>query len=236
MKNSLEHIWHYFHLLDTLSYPRHLIQLGILVSDSSDRTYLRALELADERQYSRKKSQHYGRISVFRKDFVDYAKNATRTTVPGVPGDAPAAGEAGEGGEAVEGAKPGMLEVIDVGTNVGAGRHKFSLQVARRKLLAMSRTWLLGAAMMPEVDWVLWIDVDVVEYEKNLIETLLEKGNETRADVVVPNCMWKTYNEMGCVSPPVFSSFPFGVTDSPSQRGKVLTTEIIGPKPRHPSR
>lgn len=161
MKNSIEHIWHFFHLLDTLSYPRHLLHLGILVSDSSDATYTRALELADERQYSRPSKARYGRISVFRKDFA----------------------EAGVGGN----------------DNVGGARHGYDLQVGRRKLLAKSRTWLLGAAMAPEVDWALWIDVDVVEYDKELVQTLLGYARSEQADVVVPNCMWKTYNEMGCV-------------------------------------
>lgn len=175
MKNSIEHIWHYFHLLDSLSYPRHLLQLGVLVSDSVDRTYLRALELADERQYSRKRrSQHFGRISVFNQDFA----------------------AAAPANELVEG---------DAGSNVGGERHQFGVQVNRRKLLAKSRTWLLGAAMAPEVDWVLWIDVDVVDYDKDLIEQLLERGNATGADVIVPNCMWKTYNEMGCVLVSLFS-------------------------------
>lgn len=165
MKNSIEHIWHYFHLLDSLSYPRHLLQLGVLVSDSTDRTYARALELADERQYSRRRrSEHYARISVFNQDFA-------------------------RGGPAVLAGA--------AGTNVGAARHDFGAQVARRQLLARSRTWLLGAALAPEVDWVLWIDVDVVEYDADLIEQLLARGNATDADVVVPNCMWKTYNEMG---------------------------------------
>lgn len=163
MKNSIEHIWHFFHLLDTLSYPRHLLHLGVLVSDSFDTTYSRALELADERQYSRPSKAHYGRISVFNKDF----------------------DQRGEEGN----------------DNVGGARHDFDQQVERRKLLGKSRTWLLGAAMVPEVDWVLWIDVDVVEYDKDLVQTLLGWAGREKADVVVPNCMWKTYNEMGYVLP-----------------------------------
>ncbi|KAL8278423.1 hypothetical protein RQP46_009113 [Phenoliferia psychrophenolica] len=179
MKNSIEHIWHFFHLIDSLSYPRHLLQIGVLVSDSSDRTYARALELADERQYSRaRKQQHYGRISVFNQDFA----------LPPSDSDSPEDATGGGGETAIEG---------EAGTNVGGARHGFGVQVQRRKLLARSRTWLLGAAMTPEVDWALWIDVDVVDYDADLIEHLLDKANETSADVVVPNCMWKTYNEMG---------------------------------------
>lgn len=182
MKNSIEHIWHYFHLIDTLSYPRQSIQIGVLVSDSEDRTYARALELADERQYyrGRTKEERYGRISVFNKDFAEGGGKLDENLL---------AKRQGGGSEAGQGEK-----------NVGKGRHAFALQVTRRKLLAKSRTWLLQTAITPEVDWVLWIDVDVVEYQKDLINVLLQKANETGADVVVPNCMWRTYNEMGYVS------------------------------------
>jgi len=69
-----------------------------------------------------------------------------------------------------------------------------------------------------EVDYVLCLDVDVVDYEPSMIERLLGYakgeigGNEGRggADVVVPNCVWKTYNEMGYSShsPSVSRSVP----------------------------
>ncbi|GAA5890754.1 hypothetical protein JCM6882_000645 [Rhodosporidiobolus microsporus] len=170
MRNAIEHIWHFYHLLDTLTYPRHLIQLAVLVSDSSDRTYARAVELADERQYSRKfRGQRYGRISVFQRDFA------------------------------------ALEEAAYAGENIGAERHKYEAQVGRRKLLAKSRTWLLTSALSPEVDWVLWADVDLVDYEPQMVERLMGfaknelpgEGALGEADVVVPNCVWKSYNEMG---------------------------------------
>jgi mannan polymerase complexes MNN9 subunit len=34
----IEHIWHFFHLVDSLTYPRHLLHLAILVSDTTDGT------------------------------------------------------------------------------------------------------------------------------------------------------------------------------------------------------
>ena len=159
MKDAIEHIWHFFHMLDSLAYPRHLVQIGILVSDSSDRTYARALELADERQLgSRFAGGGYDRVSVFNKDFR-------------VPGDKGIAG--------------------------GTDRHKFEVQVERRKLMARSRTWLLSAAMRPEVDWVVWMDVDIVDYKPTLIQDMLVYAEDEQGDVVVPNCVWKTYNEEG---------------------------------------
>jgi len=183
MKNSIEHIWHFFQLLDRLSYPSHLLQLGILVSDSSDRTHARALELADERQYSRKyRGKRWSKMTVLNKDFVD-SKSDSKEDYKG--------------------------------DNVGKERHAYEAQVGRRKLLAKSRSWLLMSTLSIEVDYVLWLDVDVVDYESSMLERLLryakgEIGGSRGADVVVPNCVWKTYNEMGYSShsPSVSRSIP----------------------------
>ncbi|KAG0654608.1 Mannan polymerase II complex anp1 subunit [Rhodotorula mucilaginosa] len=179
MRNAIEHIWHFFHLVDSLTYPRHLLHLAILVSDTTDGTYTRALELADERQYGRKYrgSRRYGRISVYQKDFAADQQQA----------------DDDDGSYAYAGA------------NIGSERHTYEAQVGRRKLLGKSRTWLLTSSLAPEIDWVLWADVDLVDYEPTLIERLMEyaqgsflpAGTTEGADVVVPNCVWKTYNEMG---------------------------------------
>lgn len=102
-------------------------------------------------------------------------------------------------------------------------RHFFSSQLSRRTHLALSRTYLLTSTLTPEIDWVLWIDVDVVAFDEGLVETLLgwsggddsdsaseEEEEEARGDseglgepqggkveVVVPNCMWRSYDEIG---------------------------------------
>jgi mannan polymerase complexes MNN9 subunit len=179
MRNAIEHIWHFFHLVDSLTYPRHLLHLAILVSDTSDGTYTRALELADERQYGRKYrgNGRYGRISVYHKDFAADQQKA----------------------DDLDGSSN-----VYAGANIGSERHTYEAQVGRRKLLGKSRTWLLTSALAPEIDWVLWADVDLVDYEATLVERLmayaqgsLPAGTTEGADVVVPNCVWKTYNEMG---------------------------------------
>lgn len=172
MKNSIEHIWHFFHMIDSLDYPRHLIQIGVLVSDSNDGTYTRALELADERQYSRKQDEQYGRITIFNKDFAGHPEDLDT------------------GGADIKLIQEGLL-------NVGKARHSFAFQKYRRALLAKSRTWLLMSTLAPEVDWVVWMDVDVIEYEKDMIQTLMGWSVKTGAQVIAPNCMWKSYNEMG---------------------------------------
>ncbi|SCV74415.1 BQ2448_6847 [Microbotryum intermedium] len=187
MKDSIEHIWHFFQLIDTLDYPRSKLQIAILVSDTQDRTYERALELADERQYMRAKKQQYGRIVVLRKDFAmeDPSAHAAMGGIIPAPARMPSSSE--------------KLEAVSADTIVGAGkaRHAFGGQIHRRKMLGVSRTWLLSSAMTPDVDYALWIDVDVVDYDKRLVQTLLEHSVNEKADVVVPNCVWKTYNELG---------------------------------------
>lgn len=196
MRNAIEHIWHFFHLVDSLTYPRHLVHLAILVSDTSDGTYTRALELADERQYGRQYRGgrgRYGRISVYQKDFAADQAAADDDDLSSY-----------------------------AGANVGSERHAYEAQVGRRKLLGKSRTWLLTSSLEPEIDWVLWADVDLVDYEPTLIERLMayadgsspgsSSKDATGADVVVPNCVWKTYNEMGWVFLLLYRARLFGST------------------------
>ncbi|CAO3624055.1 unnamed protein product [Cunninghamella blakesleeana] len=72
-------------------------------------------------------------------------------------------------------------------------RHAFSVQVKRRQIMAKSRNTLLSAALTQEIDWVLWLDGDVVEYPPSLLEELIGLNK----DIVVPNCYWHSYNEEG---------------------------------------
>ena len=50
--------------------------------------------------------------------------------------------------------------------------------------ISKSRNYLLSRALDDE-DWVLWLDVDVVEYPPDVIERLLAAGR----DIVHPNCV-----------------------------------------------
>lgn len=58
------------------------------------------------------------------------------------------------------------------------------LQLRRRAVLARSRNHLLSRALADE-DWVLWIDVDVIDYPADIIERLLATGK----DIVYPHCV-----------------------------------------------
>jgi hypothetical protein len=74
----------------------------------------------------------------------------------------------------------------DFGYQVPAGIHRGAEQVQaqRRAILAKSRNHLLFHALEDE-EWVLWLDVDVIEYPSDIIERLLTTGK----DVVQPHCV-----------------------------------------------
>jgi peptide chain release factor subunit 1 len=66
----------------------------------------------------------------------------------------------------------------------GVPRWAPHLQIPRRSVLAKARNHLLSRALEDE-DWVLWLDVDVVEYPPDIIETLLAFGR----DILHPHCV-----------------------------------------------
>ena len=65
-------------------------------------------------------------------------------------------------------------------------RHSESIQIERRRVLARSRNHLLFHALDNE-EWVLWMDVDLLDYPPDIIETLLATGKE----IVQPHCVLK---------------------------------------------
>jgi hypothetical protein len=67
----------------------------------------------------------------------------------------------------------------------GVSRHEPSLQLRRRCAIALGRNHLLFNALTAEVDWVLWIDADVVEFQPDIIQLLTSLGQ----DVVQPHCV-----------------------------------------------
>jgi peptide chain release factor subunit 1 len=66
----------------------------------------------------------------------------------------------------------------------GVLRWAASHQLKRRTVLARSRNRLLSGALRDE-DWVLWLDVDVIDYPPDVIERLLSTGKE----LVTPHCV-----------------------------------------------
>ncbi len=66
----------------------------------------------------------------------------------------------------------------------GVPRWLPAYQLTRRTVLARARNHLLFRALEDE-DWVLWVDVDVVDYPADVLNRLLE----TQFDIVTPNCV-----------------------------------------------
>lgn len=66
----------------------------------------------------------------------------------------------------------------------GVPRWDASVQFARRSVLARSRNHLLISALRDE-DWVLWLDVDVIRFPRDIIEKLLAYGK----DILQPHCV-----------------------------------------------
>jgi Anp1 len=74
----------------------------------------------------------------------------------------------------------------DFGATIPAGvpRHEAVYQASRRAILARARNHLLFRALRDH-DWVLWLDVDVVEYPSDILQQLIALD----LDIVHPHCV-----------------------------------------------
>lgn len=61
-------------------------------------------------------------------------------------------------------------------------RHEYDVQIKRRDIMARSRSFLLTSTLTPEIDWVLWMDSDVIEYQTTLIQDLIKW--KSKGDVI----------------------------------------------------
>jgi hypothetical protein len=66
----------------------------------------------------------------------------------------------------------------------GVPRWSPAIQIPRRKILARARNHLVFRALADEA-WVLWLDVDVIDYPRDLIRRLIATGR----DIVHPHCV-----------------------------------------------
>lgn len=92
----------------------------------------------------------------------------------------------------------------DFGFSMPVGRARWALpfQLPRRTVLARSRNRLLFAALKDE-EFVLWLDVDVIDYPPDVVTRLLATGK----DIVTPHCVapggdtfdWNAWREKGAV-------------------------------------
>lgn len=67
-----------------------------------------------------------------------------------------------------------------------SARHGFEGQPVRRAFIARARNYLLTAALKWDHAWVLWLDVDVVRYDPDILMDLMRVDK----DIVVPNTLW----------------------------------------------
>ncbi len=74
----------------------------------------------------------------------------------------------------------------DFGFRIPAGLPRWTpaFQLARRAVLARARNHLLFAALADE-EWVLWLDVDIIDFPPDILHRLLATG----CDIVQPNCV-----------------------------------------------
>ena len=74
----------------------------------------------------------------------------------------------------------------DFGYRIPEGQPRWlpQFQMMRRSVLARSRNHLLFRALNDE-DWVLWLDIDVIDYPPDIIQRLLA----TKKNIVHPNCV-----------------------------------------------
>ena len=141
VKDAADCLDSYCRLLDGFTYPPELITVGLLESDSRDRSFEVFQGALPRLRGERRRARIWKRDFGFRLP-------------PGVPRWAP------------------------------------PFQIARRSVLSKSRNHLLSRALEDE-DWVLWIDVDVVEAPADIIQTFLATGR----DLVHPHCLHQHRDE-----------------------------------------
>jgi Anp1 len=66
----------------------------------------------------------------------------------------------------------------------GLPRWDYAYQLPRRKILAKARNHLLFRSLEDQ-DWVLWLDVDVIDYPPDLLQRLIATGR----DILHPHCV-----------------------------------------------
>ena len=158
VKNAKPHLERYFSLLANLTYPAHLLSLGVLDSDSDD-----ALTAADI-------------TSIIKNGYTANETKFISGTMGSVLLHLPRL--------VAIGWSRVSIGTHNFGYSLSSTtRHDLSEQFRRRATLARSRNRLLSLALRDEVEWVLWIDSDLTSYSPNVLDELLNAGR----DIVVPN-------------------------------------------------
>jgi hypothetical protein len=74
----------------------------------------------------------------------------------------------------------------DFGLSIPAGWDRWAdvWQIPRRTVLAKARNHLLSRSLADQ-DWVLWLDVDVIDYPPDVVDRMIATGK----DIVQPHCV-----------------------------------------------
>lgn len=161
LKDAAPWLDEYFENLARLSYPRNLISLAFLVSDSSDNTVAK-LRARARRLAKLPPDERYDSITILEKDF--------------------------------------HFNLASV------ARHGFEGQPVRRNFIARARNYLLTAALRWDHAWVLWLDVDVVRYDPDILSDL----QSIDKDIVVPNTLWHLPKTWDFWVRPLCATLPLG--------------------------
>ncbi|GAA97514.1 glycosyltransferase family 62 protein [Mixia osmundae IAM 14324] len=150
LRNAEKYLDEYFDNIGKLNYPKNLISLAFLISDTTDGTVKKLNAIAASIAAKADKQKHYHTITILIKDF--------HFQLP---------------------------ETI---------RHAYELQPTRRSFMARARNYLLTSALNEKHAWVLWLDVDVIRYDPDVLTDLMTINK----DIVVPNCLrltqgWEYY-------------------------------------------
>lgn len=198
VKNAASHLDRFFANLAKLDYPKELISVGLLDSDSDDKPSEAMLEsvrraAASSRQVARFLEQEGLYVSSGSGD--------------GASTDAAGARTGNSTSGAARRARPsGTLAVMlahvpkllseryrrvtvirhDFGLKLAReARHGQAAQLARRAVMARSRNHLLASALREDDQFVLWVDSDLESYSPSTLLRLLGSGKQ----LVVPNCV-----------------------------------------------
>lgn len=78
------------------------------------------------------------------------------------------------------------LEIRTGGRSIKRKRRWYpAIQLERRSMIAKARNALISQGLQNGDDWILWIDIDVIEFPPDVLRKLLETGRK----IVVPHCV-----------------------------------------------
>ena len=72
-------------------------------------------------------------------------------------------------------------------------RHALEHQKARRSTLSVARNSLVLTTLAPHISWVLWLDADIVETPKTIIQDMTQHNR----DIIVANAFQKYKDDNG---------------------------------------